>query len=74
VRQYACPRCFVVVPGLLEVDQVEGIRDLGRSWMCSECADELLAAAMIDPRFIAAIVGQRGAPASLRQHLRAVGE
>lgn len=69
MRQYACPRCFLVVPGLLELELIEGLADLGRQWCCHECAGALLGAAAIDPKFVVAVVGERGKPQPVRGHL-----
>lgn len=69
MRQYACPRCFLVVPGLLELELSEGLVDHGRVWCCHECAGLLFGDAAIDPRFYAAVVGARGKLLPLRGHL-----
>lgn len=69
MRQYACPRCFLVVPGLFELELQEGLVDMGRAWCCHECAGALLGAAALDPKFIVAVVGERGKPLAVRGHL-----
>lgn len=70
-RRYACPRCFLVVPGLYELDLIEGLT-AATVVCCHECAGALFASAAIDPAFVVAVLSERGAPVPLRGHLRAV--
>lgn len=73
MRQYACPRCFVVAPCITEVDVSDGLADLGRHWVCDECLGELRGEHARDLTLIVSTTGRtRGERPQLRP--RAVGE
>ena len=38
---WACPRCYRIASRLLEVRYGLGLEDVGPTWMCGECLDDL---------------------------------
>jgi hypothetical protein len=47
-RWYACPSCFAVAAGLVEVRYALGLADVGPVWLCASCLAELYAQEQAD--------------------------